>query len=86
MNKTELVEQTYLAFDFLTKLFHESAYLIKEIEGLLGKEPEDFLIGKPSVSFTGRLNQINLFNIKGPEDIEQKVLIPGLEAFRKQQI
>lgn len=199
MNKTELIKQTYLAFDFLTKLFHESSYLIKEIEGLLGKEPEEFKIGKPSgygitaksstgldraedwiinkcavffcpkemlkpdkgqtvtdiidglkifyirivfhekgiqepymlfgtinnikihsdkgrlkkfenimgyieynerkvfkdypiinytdtsISFSAKLNKIKLFDINGPDEIEQKILIPGLEEFRKIQ-
>ncbi len=47
MNKTEVVHQTQLAFDFLQRLYHESSYLIKEIEGQLAEEEEKFVIGKP---------------------------------------
>ena len=46
MNKKELVEQTRNAFDFLQKLYLESSYLVKEIEGLLGEEIERFIIGR----------------------------------------
>ena len=44
MNKTEIVEQTELAYDFLQKLFFEVSYLIKEMEGLLGEEDPPFVI------------------------------------------
>ena len=47
-NKNELIEQTYLAFDFLQKLYLEASYLIKEIEGILYEEEEKFIIGRPS--------------------------------------
>lgn len=47
MNKHEIVEQTKLAFDYLQKLYLETSYFIKEIEGLLGKEDEEFIIGRP---------------------------------------
>ncbi|MBN1618389.1 hypothetical protein JW887_03540 [Candidatus Dojkabacteria bacterium] len=47
MNKDEIVLQTKIAFDFLQKLYVEVSYLIKEIEGLLAEEEEEFLIGKP---------------------------------------
>ena len=47
-NKIEIVEQTKLAFDFLQKLYLETTYLIKEIEGVLSEENEKFIIGKPA--------------------------------------
>jgi len=47
MNKKEIVDQTKLAFDLLEKLFFESSYLIKEIEGILSQEEERFVISKP---------------------------------------
>lgn len=46
--KSELVEQTNLAFDFIQKLYLEVSYLVKEIEGILGEEEEKFIIGRPS--------------------------------------
>lgn len=46
-NKSEIVEQTNLAFNFIEKLYLESSYLIKEIEGILNEEEEKFIIGKP---------------------------------------
>lgn len=48
MNRLELVKQTDLAFDFLQKLYLEVSYLIKEIEGLLAEEEENFIIGRGS--------------------------------------
>jgi hypothetical protein len=48
MKKKEIVEQTRLAFDFIQKLYFEVSYLIKEIEGLLAEEEEEFVIGRPS--------------------------------------
>ena len=47
-NKNEIVEQTKLAFDFIQKLYLETSYLVKEIEGILKEEAENFIIGKPS--------------------------------------
>jgi len=44
----ELAKQTKEAFDFIQKLYLELSYFIKEIEGFLKDEPEEFLIGKPS--------------------------------------
>ena len=44
----ELIDQTNLAFDFIQKLYLEVSYLIKEIEGILHEEEENFIIGKPS--------------------------------------
>lgn len=48
MNKKEIAEQTKFAFEYLQKLYLETSYLIKEVEGLLAKEDEEFLIGRPS--------------------------------------
>lgn len=48
MAKQQLITQTENAFDFIQKLYYESSYLIKELEGLLGEEDEEFVIGKPS--------------------------------------
>lgn len=47
MNKKEIVEQTKLAFNFIEKLYFESSYLIKEIEGILAQEDERFIIAQP---------------------------------------
>jgi len=47
MKKHEIVKQTKIAFDFLDKLYTELSYLIKEIEGLLAEEQEEFQIGRP---------------------------------------
>lgn len=46
--KDEIIEQTKLAFDLLQKLYLETSYLVKEIEGILNEEIENFLIGRPS--------------------------------------
>ena len=46
MNKKEIIEQTILAFDLIQKLYLEVSYLIKEVEGLLGEEEENFQIGR----------------------------------------
>jgi hypothetical protein len=35
-NKTEIANQVNNAFDFIQKLYNESSYLRKEIEGQLG--------------------------------------------------
>lgn len=40
--------QTKNALDFLQKLYFEISYLIKEIEGILQQEEEEFIIGRPS--------------------------------------
>jgi hypothetical protein len=45
--KSELIEQTRLAFDFIQKLFLEVSYMIKEAEAIYREEPEEFVIGKP---------------------------------------
>jgi hypothetical protein len=43
----DIVTQTRAAYDFLEKLFLETSYLIKEIEGILYDEIEKFVIGRP---------------------------------------
>lgn len=43
-----LEDQTKNAFEFVQKLYFEISYLIKEIEGLLQHEAEEFVIGRPS--------------------------------------
>lgn len=48
MEKKELISQTKLAFEFIQKLYLEVSYLIKEVEGLLAQEEEEFIIGRPS--------------------------------------
>ena len=47
-DKEKLIEQTRLAFDFIGKLYLEVSYLVKEIEGILADELEEFTIGKPA--------------------------------------
>jgi len=46
--RLQLEEQTKNAFDFMSKLYFEISYLIKEVEGLLQREEERFVIGRPS--------------------------------------
>jgi len=46
MSKTEIIHQTKNAFDFLQKLYFETSYLVKEIEGILAEEEEKFVIGR----------------------------------------
>lgn len=46
MDKRQMNEQAKLAFEFLEKLYFETSYLIKEVEGLLKKEEEQFAIGR----------------------------------------
>lgn len=48
MNKKEMAEQIKTAFDFMQKLYNESSYLIKEIEGQLGENEHRFQILKTS--------------------------------------
>lgn len=47
MNKKQMNEQANLAFEFIDKINFEISYLIKETEGLLKREDEDFVIGRP---------------------------------------
>jgi len=70
-NKNEIVEQSNLAFNFVEKLYLESSYLIKEIEGILNEEEEKFVIGRPtgyaisSVSSRGlETNNIRMWLLK----------------------
>ncbi len=46
MDKKHMNEQANLAFEFVDKLYFEITYLIKEIEGLLKREDEVFIIGR----------------------------------------
>ena len=70
-DKIEIIKQTKGAFDFLQKLYFEVSYIIKEVEGLLGEQPEEFIIGRPSGygintrSSTGlESNNVNLWLIR----------------------
>ena len=47
-NKSGIIEQTNLAFDFIQKLNLEVSYLIKEVEAMLSEEGERFIIGNPA--------------------------------------
>ena len=46
IERRDLPEQTKLAFDFIQKLYLETSYMIKEIEGLLYEQEEKFVIGR----------------------------------------
>jgi hypothetical protein len=46
--KHQVAKQIEMAFDFVQKLYQESAYLIKEIEGKLAEHEYHFMIIKPS--------------------------------------
>jgi hypothetical protein len=48
ITKREAIEQINLAFDFVQKLYLETSYLIKEVEGILQQEEEKFIIGRPT--------------------------------------
>ena len=48
MNKTEIAKQIKNAFDFIQKLYNESSYLIKEIEGQLAESEYRFQLLKSS--------------------------------------
>lgn len=65
MDKNHIVEQTKLAFDFIQKLYLETSYFIKEMEGILGQEKEQFQILKPrgyqiSTAFSMGLESLNV--------------------------
>jgi len=95
INKSEIIEQTNLAFDFIQKLYLEVSYLIKEVEGILHEEEEKFIIGRPAGyaisarSSTGlESNNVNLWLLRKfavffvPEDktrIERGQSITSLE-------
>ena len=44
---TDITIQAKTAFDFIEKLYLETSYLVKEIEGILYEEEERFVIGRP---------------------------------------
>ena len=46
MDKALLSDQTIAAFDYLERLFSETTFLIKELEGRLRREEEEFIIGR----------------------------------------
>jgi len=48
MENKELKEQVKLAFEYIDKLYLEISFLIKELEGILSNEDEEFVIVKPS--------------------------------------
>lgn len=86
-NKSEITEQTNLAFDFIEKLYLESSYLIKEIAGILNEEEEKFVIGKPGgygISTTSsrglEVNNVRLWLLKKLSVFfvpEEKTVIKG---------
>ena len=45
---SDLATETRNAFEFIEKLYFETSYLIKEVEGLLQEEEERFVIVRPS--------------------------------------
>ena len=45
---TRLESQAKAAFSFVERLYFEISYLIKEVEGQLQQEEEEFVIGRPS--------------------------------------
>lgn len=47
-NNKEIANQIKNAFDFIQKLYNESSYLIKEIEGQLGESEHRFQMLRPS--------------------------------------
>jgi len=47
MDNQEIIKQTRQVFEFQQKLYLEVSYFIKEIEGLLEKEEEEFVIARP---------------------------------------
>lgn len=47
MDEKHMNEQANLAIEFIDKLYFEISYMIKETEGLLKQEDEEFLIGRP---------------------------------------
>ena len=48
MSKEQIVKQTKLAFDLVRRLYLETSYFIKEVEGILQQEEEEFEILRPS--------------------------------------
>ena len=65
MDKQKAAEQSNLAFEFIEKLYFETSYLIKELEGHLSREKEEFKIGQ------GSGYAINAYVSKGLESPDQ---------------
>ncbi len=57
---SELANQTRNAFEFIEKLFLESSYLIREVEGQLQKMPESFEILRPAGYVVSAVNAAGL--------------------------
>jgi len=71
MKKTEIAKQIKNAFDFIQKLYNESSYLIKEIEGQLAENEYRFQFLKTSgYAISGRssngleLNNVNFWLLR----------------------
>lgn len=85
MNKTEIAKQIKNAFDFIQKLYNESSYLIKEIEGQLAENEHRFQFLRTSgYSISGRkstgldANNVNLwllrkFSVAFVEELKTKL-------------
>ena len=71
--------QTRNALTFVQKLYFEISYLIKEVEGLLHLEDEEFVY----LSMKGILFNLPLFSVQTSEDISQKIVEPMLAQYRK---
>jgi hypothetical protein len=48
MSNPDLISQTKAAFDLIQKLYLETSFLLKEIEGLLSAESEKFIMARTS--------------------------------------
>jgi len=46
MERHEIINQTKQVFEYLQKLYLETSYFIKEVEGILQNEVEQFSIGR----------------------------------------
>jgi hypothetical protein len=57
---SDLADQTRNAFEFIEKLFLETSYLIKEVEGQLQQMPEGFVILRPSGYQVSALHSVGL--------------------------
>jgi len=72
-NKEDIL--TSLAFDFVQKLYFETSYLIKEIEGMLAEEEEKFVIGKPAGSAISTRISRGLEGVKVPFWLVRKMAV-----------
>jgi len=77
MDKKHIIEQTKLAFDFVQKLYLETSYFIKEMEGILGQEDERFQILRPSGYSISTLSTTGLES----SNVSQWLLRKGLVCF-----